>query len=114
VIAPDNGLSDARDLRRSLALAEDHLREPLPRRSVMVNLGKSQILDDLTVQLVGGAPLGLSRIEPAFAHGIEQRAQRDEVAKGRIFLISQGLVFDSTASRSIELRIVPRLGASRL
>lgn len=113
-MSTDDGLGNARDLRRSLALAEDHLRKSLPRRPVMVHPREPQILDELPMQLVGRAPFRFSGIEPPFAYGVEQRAQRDEIAKRRIFLISQGLVFDAASSRSIELGIVPRLGASRL
>ena len=95
-------------------MAEHHFRKALPRRSMMVDAGKPQVLDELPVHLVGRPPLRLCGVEPAVAHRVKERAEGDKVANRRIFLISQGLVFDSTSSRSIELRIVPRLGASRL
>ena len=41
---PQDGLRDRRDLLGRLALGEYDLREPLPDRPVMVDLGEVQVL----------------------------------------------------------------------
>lgn len=45
VAAPGDGLGDARDLIRRLALAEDNLREAAARKPVVVDPGVSEIFD---------------------------------------------------------------------
>ena len=113
-MASDNGLRNLSNLSGRLALAEHNFGETLAVNAVMVDARESQILDQLVMQLICRLPLRSFRIQPSFAHRFEERAKRLEITSGRIFLISQALTFDSIESRSVELRIVPRLGAPRL
>jgi hypothetical protein len=81
------------DLVRRLALPEDHLRKTLPRRAVVVDPGKPQVLDRVAHDLVG-LDGRLSRIEGAVAHGDEERLERLHAAEVLKVLIRQGFGFD--------------------
>ena len=108
--AIDDRFRDAGDLTRGLALAVDDFREALPRGPQVVYPGEAEVFYRVPDQVSLGASFGLSRIEPALAHGVEERAQRNECRISRMFLIRQGFSFDSTESASIELNGVPRSG----
>ena len=67
----DNGASNARDLIRGFAFAEDHLGEALAAGAMVVDAGKPQILEGIC-RLDGERLLfGFHGIEASVPYGLE-------------------------------------------
>ena len=104
--ARHDGLGDARDLSRCLALAIDDFGKPLAFGTIVVQARKSEILDRVAGHRLARLIGCLDCRQPPLSDGLEQSAKARR--KGRIvkLLIRQGFRFDSDRKTSLELHVV--------
>lgn len=73
--ALDDSACDPRDVLGHLSLAEHHLGEPLARRPVVIDTGKSEVFDDVAGDIPHGELFGLGRTDTSVTDRFEQPAQ---------------------------------------
>jgi hypothetical protein len=74
----------------------------------MVDARKSQIFDGIDRRQVACPPLGVGRLEPSVADGIEQRSQSLNRVRGRYVMAGHSWWFDSVRNAHLELRVARR------
>jgi hypothetical protein len=88
--ALDDGAGDPGDLVGCLSLTEHDFRKPLAAGPAVVHAREGQVLDRAFAQERVALPRRLVGVEPAGAHGVEERAQRLN-GKRAMYLIRHGL-----------------------
>ncbi len=75
VAVPDNLRRNGRDLARGFSESQDHFREALPDRAVVIDLRKPKVLKGLVPKSCKDAVEGRGRVGASFANVIEEGAQ---------------------------------------
>ena len=75
VTTVDDGFGDCGDLVGQLARTVDDLGKPLAHGAMVVDPCKIEVFEWIGLQPLKGAARSLFRVQPAVAHGVEQRAE---------------------------------------
>src|SRR5262249_3403137 len=99
----NDGLCDATNLFRSLALSEYHLWKSLATGSIVVDAGEPQVFGDAMTRRVEDHGQGVVGRHVASPNGFEQLRWGFRQVVAPNFLICHGFRFDSQQSSFLEL-----------